>query len=36
VDIDHGQLVYPSLNRFAVVMSLANRGDVQDVPAAGE
>ena len=22
VDIDHGQLVYPSLNRFAIVMDL--------------
>ena len=22
VNVDHGQLVYPSLNRFAVVMSL--------------
>ena len=22
VDIDHGQLVYPSLNRFAIVMHL--------------
>ena len=26
VDIDHGQLVYPSLNRFAIVMDLHEHG----------
>jgi hypothetical protein len=26
VDIDHGQLVYPSLNRFAIVMDLHELG----------
>jgi hypothetical protein len=26
VEIDHGQLVYPSLNRFAIVMDLHELG----------
>ena len=34
VNIDHGQLVYPSLNRFAIVMDLHELAPV-DRPATG-
>jgi hypothetical protein len=40
VEIDHGQLVYPSLNRFAIVMDLHElrvsrwAGHEQATPAA--